>query len=482
MLRPPLPSHLSTQPSLARTCARALRDPRAVAFACAVVLQLGVATVRHRSVDDAISRTGWVAHSHEVIAAVDRATVALCEVALARVGAREGGHAAAELPLAAALDRAGQLLAAAERLGADDPEQHAALAAIREEWARLTRESPDPATRAGEAGERPGDPLAIHSLERAMAEVREREEKLLMRRIDRADASSRALTVVQWAGTAISVSLLGLVFFLLTREIRERRATQIALEREIEQRRAAESALRTANEAAELANAELESFSYAVSHDLRAPLRAIDGFGQALVEDCEQRLDEAGRDYLGRIRAATQRMGCLIDDLLQLSRVMRTELRVDRVDLSAIARGIVRELRASDPARKVVVDVAPELVATGDEPLLRVALDNLLRNAWKFTSRRPVAHIEVGAVAGATTPTFFVRDDGAGFDPAYADKLFAPFQRLHSNSEFPGTGVGLATVQRVLARHRGKVRAEGAVGFGATFTFELPDREGGYRA
>jgi PAS domain S-box-containing protein len=230
---------------------------------------------------------------------------------------------------------------------------------------------------------------------------------------------------------------------------------------------------RTAELAA--ANKELEAFSYSVSHDLRAPLRSIDGFSQAVIEDCADRLDDQARDHLNRVRAATQRMGHLIDDMLALSRVTRAEMRRDSVNLSALAAEVRAELQRNEPERTVDWRIEPGLVAEGDTRLLRVVLVNLLGNAWKYTAHQPQPRIEFGAQAGADGNTdFFVRDNGAGFDMAYAGKLFGAFQRLHLESEFPGTGVGLATVQRVIHRHGGQVRGEGVPGQGATFHFTLP--------
>lgn len=222
-------------------------------------------------------------------------------------------------------------------------------------------------------------------------------------------------------------------------------------------------------------NKELEAFSYSVSHDLRAPLRAIDGFSQAVIEDCADRLDEQARDYLNRVRAATQRMGSLIDDMLALARVARVEMRRDVVDLSALAADVLAELQKSEPARRMDCRIEPGLVASGDIHLLRLALVNLLGNAWKYTARQPRPRIEFGALRNSQgAADFFVRDNGAGFDMAYAGKLFGAFQRLHLQSEFPGTGVGLATVQRIVHRHGGQVRGEGVPGQGATFYFSLP--------
>jgi PAS domain S-box-containing protein len=221
------------------------------------------------------------------------------------------------------------------------------------------------------------------------------------------------------------------------------------------------------------ANKELEAFSYSVSHDLRAPLRTIDGFSHALLEDCSDKLDDASKSHLNRIRAATQRMGMLIDDLLNLSRLSRTTMHVQNVDISGMARNIADDLQKSDPGRQIALRIEDDLTATADPGLLRAVLENLLNNAWKFTSKRPFAHIEFGQTQGNGTTAFFVRDDGAGFDPAYADRLFGAFQRLHSTNEFAGTGVGLATVQRIINRHGGRIWAESAVGKGATFYFTL---------
>jgi signal transduction histidine kinase len=225
------------------------------------------------------------------------------------------------------------------------------------------------------------------------------------------------------------------------------------------------------------ANAELDAFSYAISHDLRAPLRHIDGFAQALLEEELERLSPEGVRHLQVVRAASQRMSQLIDDLLGLSRLTRAEIRHEVVDLSALCTEIVTELRVANPDRQVEVVIEPGLRALGDARLIRIALDNLLGNAWKFTARRPRARIEVGRDRGAGDGTFYVRDDGAGFDMAYADQLFGAFQRLHTALEFEGTGIGLATVRRVISRHGGRVWASGAVDQGATFSFTLPTVE-----
>lgn len=221
----------------------------------------------------------------------------------------------------------------------------------------------------------------------------------------------------------------------------------------------------------EASNRELEAFSYSVSHDLRAPLRGIDGFSQALLEDYADRLDAPGQDYLRRVRAVTQRMSRLIDDLLSLSRIPRSELRRETVDLSGLACSVVEQLREAQPEREVEFHVAGGLMAQGDARLLRIALENLLGNAWKFSSKTDGAVIEFGMMRDDGEDVYFVRNNGAGFDMNYASKLFGAFQRLHDVREFEGTGIGLATVQRIVRRHGGRAWAEGEPGRGATFYF-----------
>jgi signal transduction histidine kinase len=224
-------------------------------------------------------------------------------------------------------------------------------------------------------------------------------------------------------------------------------------------------------------NDELGAFAYSVSHDLRAPLRSIDGFSQILLEDKGAALGEDGRQHLERVRAAATRMGALIDDLLLLSRLTRDEMKMEDVDVTALARGVVDELRAREPQRSVEFESNGATPAKGDARLVRIALTNLLGNSWKFTRARKPAHISFGGETRDGEAVFFVRDDGVGFDMRYADKLFGAFQRLHNTTEFEGTGIGLATVQRIVHRHGGRVWAESAVGKGTTFYFTLPASE-----
>lgn len=256
----------------------------------------------------------------------------------------------------------------------------------------------------------------------------------------------------------------------IMRDVTERKKTEQEL-REL----TSELETRVHERTAELerTNRELESFSYSVSHDLRAPLRAIDGFSRLLLEDYGATLEAEAQDYLIRVRRAVQRMGNLIDDLLNLSRVSRAELRPATVDLSRLATEIAAELREGNGARAVEVSIAPGLTTQGDPQLLRVALHNLLDNAWKYTGKTPGARIEFGAMRQNDETVYFVRDNGAGFDMQYASKLFGAFQRLHSEREFTGTGIGLATVARIVHRHGGQIWAEGEPGAGATFYFIL---------
>jgi PAS domain S-box-containing protein len=261
------------------------------------------------------------------------------------------------------------------------------------------------------------------------------------------------------------VRIVGVTIDITARKAAEQEASR--LNAELERR------VRTRTVQLEATNRELEAFAYSVSHDLRAPLRSICGFSEVLLERCTGQLDALGQEYLQRVCASGRHMERIIEDLLKLSRVGQCALRWQMVNLSALAESLAAELHKAEPGRAVEFVIAPHLQAEGDERLLRVALDNLLRNAWKFTSRKAQARIEFG-FAAEPEPAFFVRDNGVGFDPAYARKLFGVFQRLHSASEFPGTGVGLATVQRIINRHSGRLWATATVNQGATFYFTLP--------
>jgi PAS domain S-box-containing protein len=254
------------------------------------------------------------------------------------------------------------------------------------------------------------------------------------------------------------------------------------VEQELEQHRhhlEAMVAERTA--ALEEANKGLESFSYSVSHDLRAPLRSIDGFSHSLLEDYAEQLDDTGKDYLQRVRNSAQRMGRLIDAMLLLSRVMRRKIKQENIDLGAMAQAAIRKLRDYEPQRKVEVDIAPGLHGWGDAHLIEIVLDNLLGNAWKYTGKTVKPRIAFGSTNDNGKIIYHVRDNGVGFDMDYADKLFESFQRLHKADEFEGTGIGLATVARIIRRHNGRVWAESEVGQGATFYFTLGEETTSHR-
>lgn len=268
---------------------------------------------------------------------------------------------------------------------------------------------------------------------------------------------------------SIYVSEHGIGVLATARDVTERKKNEeriVSLNRSLEQKA----------EELEVINQELESFSYSISHDLSAPLRSLDGFSHALLEDYGHKLDYEGRDYLQRTRAASQRMAQLIEDLLRLSRVTRSDMQHEAVDLSALVEKCASELREAQPERAVEFDITPDVSAAGDTQLLKLALDNLVGNAWKFTGKQGQAKIEFGVSERNGERAYFVKDNGAGFDMAYAGKLFGAFQRLHSATEFPGTGIGLAIVQRIVHRHGGQIWAESELEKGTTFYFTLGPR------
>jgi len=276
------------------------------------------------------------------------------------------------------------------------------------------------------------------------------------------------------------IGQLSRAFDKMTGDLKKITASRDELNSEITVRKQAEEKISTLNEELkhhvlqlEAANRELEAFSYSVSHDLRAPLRSVAGFSQVLFEDYADKLNEEGRDSLERILTATHRMGRLIDDLLNLSRVSRAEMRREEVRLSGLAGKIAEMLRKTQPERQAEFNIAEGLVAQGDEHLLTIVLENLLGNAWKFTGKNPHAVIEFGVTQHEGQQAYFVKDNGVGFDMSYAGKMFSPFQRLHSINEFPGTGIGLATVKRIINRHGGTVWIEAEVGGGTTVYFTL---------
>jgi PAS domain S-box-containing protein len=239
------------------------------------------------------------------------------------------------------------------------------------------------------------------------------------------------------------------------------------------ERKRAETELRRSSEELAVVNKELESFSYSVSHDLRAPLRSIKSFSSILQEDYSDKLDAAGKDFLKRIALGADKMNELIEDLLGLAKISREKMNPDKIDLGAIASSIIDDLRLAEPERKIETIIAPELIAFGDARLMKIALSNLIGNAWKYSGMSSKARIELGAVKKSDEKTYFIRDNGVGFDMAHSQKLFIPFHRLHSDNQFPGTGIGLAIVNKIIKRHNGRIWGEGETGKGSTFYFTL---------
>jgi signal transduction histidine kinase len=317
-----------------------------------------------------------------------------------------------------------------------------------------------------------------------IAQVEAEEQRLLDERTRDAAHAQTAVWVSFIGASLLDILLILTAFEFLIRitkdryALAERSAEIVTLNSELKSLNAdLESRVEQRTRELAVSNQELEAFSYSVSHDLRAPLRTIDGFSLALMEDFSDKLNEEGRDYIGRVRNGVQRMGTLIDALLQLSRVTRTELQRERVDLSQLATLVFNELQAASPERDILFLPQPGVLVEADSRLVRIALENLIGNAYKFTSRTENSKIEFGSLAGsdqhAGQTVYFIRDNGAGFDMHYVDRLFTAFQRLHGDRDFKGSGIGLATVSRIIRRHHGTVWAESELGHGATFFFTL---------
>ena len=311
--------------------------------------------------------------------------------------------------------------------------------------------------------------ILMNEIRREIFAMEDRERDIFSERQKKLNDQTAQRMWLLFTGSALTLGLLFWMFYLLTYEINERQRSQEALEK---------SKLQLIAQTLELtaANKELEAFSYSVSHDLRAPLRGIGGFSQLVQEKYAHILDDEGRGYLERVHKGIQRMGQLIDDLIKLARIARAELDLQPVDLSLIARDVILEIQSGDSSRRVEWVLPSSLLAVGDPRLLHMVYENLLGNAWKFCGRQEQTRVEIGVQDEAGERIYFVRDNGAGFDMTYVDKLFTAFQRLHSASEFPGTGIGLATVNRIIQRHGGRIWAQSAVGQGSTFYFTLGGR------
>jgi signal transduction histidine kinase len=309
--------------------------------------------------------------------------------------------------------------------------------------------------------------ILMNEIRREISGMEDRERAIFEQRQNNLDNQTVQRMWILFTGSGLSLALLLWMFYLLTHEIEERRKSQEALQR-------AKIQLTTQTIELTASNKELEAFCYSVSHDLRAPLRGIAGFSQLLGEKYAGLMDAEGRGYLERVQKGVQRMSQLIDDLLNLSRITRSALILAPLDLAALSREVAQDIQSADPSHRTVEWVISKtLPAQGDAQLLRTVFENLLGNAWKFSSRRAIARIEIGAEEQKGETVYVVRDNGAGFDMAYEKKLFNAFQRLHTTAEFAGTGIGLATVHRIIQRHGGRIWAQGLVDQGAAFYFTL---------
>jgi len=428
----------------------------------------------------------WVDHTDQVIVSADRIVRLLVDMDMGLRGYLLIGREELLAPYHEATREFDTRLAQLRELVKDNPQQVERLGALAQRY-RGWRIAADRQIAQPPFSGPPGYQayLPIKAVMDAMRSEMDAFTDVEVRLRDERTARARG-AYGRVVGGAVSVAILaGLLLALFVR--RQLLVVSGAYRSALSERERAEEGLIQLNhelesrvlqrtEALSQANEELEAFSYSVSHDLRAPLRAIDGFSQVLQEEAGERLDSESQDALRRIRAATQRMGRLIDELLMLSRVGRSEFRRAEVDVSAVVRSIEAELRAREPQRAVSLEVAPGLVANADPRLLRIALTNLLDNAWKFTRRTKDARIQVRVETSGAERVYAVSDNGAGFDMAYANKLFAPFQRLHRDAEFEGTGIGLATVRRIIQRHGGRIWAEAEAGRGATFRFTLGEQ------
>jgi signal transduction histidine kinase len=492
----------------------------AVGFLAAIILRVFLFYVAYHSSTQFENWNNLVIHTRAVMKTLDDFSASLKNAQLAATAYYTNGGEPPIQAFSSAESEAHAALARALKMTADNPvQQHnlEVLAPLGDQGFDLLRRviqlrqdgksGPDALKPVNEDAKKISPPLV-----KALATTISEENRLLELRTGEAAIAARRTRYLQVSGNVLAMGLLVIMGLLFLREnsiranaveqleilnagletrVTERTAalqTAISLvQDENKERLAAEAALSKLNAGLEervrlrtveleSANRELEAFCYSVSHDLRAPLRSIDGFSLALLEDNAGRLTQGGKTQLERVRAATVRMGTLIDDLLDLSKITRSEMRRETVDLSQLAGTIFSELHSAQPDRSVEFDIAPGLQVKGDPRLIRIALHNLLGNSWKFTSKREHARIEFGRTNSNGTSSFFVTDNGAGFDPAYAGRLFGAFQRLHTTADFPGTGVGLATVQRIVHRHGGEIWATSTPDQGATFFFTLEPR------
>jgi len=467
-------------------------------LAAAIVAAVAIGWNADKDAHESYAWNNWVSHTQSVLDALDDAQ----ENSLAALSSIQNYYQSGDLKNLASVSNSISKLkrrsVVLRSLTGDNASQQNRLDRIDQIERRMTalseniiRSAPafsqPQSLRAPEAA---GLSTAVYQLFVQLYQMSAVERRLLTERTARARATSRqSTTALEIGGSIVFLWLLivGGYAFLTTRRLTDiAKALAVSEVARVTERKRVADDLRALSESErryatqlEVVNKELEAFSYSVSHDLRAPLRSIDGFSSALMEDYADKLDEQANTHLRRIRAATGRMAQLIDDLLKLALVTRSEMHTEAVDLSALANVILAECRKGEPLREVECVVQEHVVGHGDPHLLRSVLENLLGNAWKFTSKKQQAKIEFAMADQDGQPVYFVRDNGAGFDMTYAEKLFGAFQRLHAAADFPGTGVGLATVQRIIRRHGGRVSAQGAEGRGATFSFTLEVNHGG---
>jgi signal transduction histidine kinase len=478
------------------------RDLYRLALVGAVIVVLLNTWIAARSLHKVLNSQDWLTHTQQVIITTEQL--------VARVRASESAARGFVLTNSPTFERqysaAGELtfesVDTLERLTADNPVQQAQIVELRSRiGAKMTVLEAGMAERRGHpdstidpdllAAVVNDTPDRVESVQTTILNIQAEEQRLLRQRIEDENRARVQVWISFVIAFLLDFVLLVLAFEFLVRLSREREtlaesAEQIAsLNTQLQaanadlEDRVAERTQMLEQRTRELAfsNQELEAFSYSVSHDLRAPLRTIDGFSLALQEDFAANLDDTGRDYIARVRAGVQRMGTLIDALLQLSRVTRSELQAESVDLSQLATLVFNELQAAGPERHVAFTAQPGVMVKGDARLLRIALENLIGNAFKFTSKVADARIEFGSRPGTGdnlgSTVYFIKDNGAGFDMQYVGRLFTAFQRLHGDREFKGSGIGLATVSRIVRRHHGDIGAFSEPGGGATFHFTL---------
>lgn len=444
-------------------------------FTLTLVFLLAIGAIAYRSATRSIDTYKWVDHTREVLSQLERVSVALLDTetdsrAFALTGNDEflKSHDAARLRLQDAFtDLRGQIQDNPDQL--QKSKRLEELTAQKLNWITTVIDQRKTAGLAGAARKVSTGEGAetMAEIRKVIGEMESAEQKLLIERSSKAQAEARATIAIIALTIVIGVLAAGIAGLVVRRDFLKRTQAENdirILNTELQKRTA-----QLLN-----ANAEMEAFSYSVSHDLRSPLRAITGYTASLQETSGDRLDAEGKSDLERVRAACRRMGQLIDDLMALARVSQTEMNRGTVNISEIARVVLSELQKSQPDRHVAARVDSGLVANADANLIRLALENLIANAWKFTRDAANPTIEIGCVQKNGLVEYFVRDNGAGFDMAYANKLFRPFQRLHDRSEFEGTGIGLATVERIIHRHGGHVWAAAEPSKGATFHFTLP--------